>query len=212
MSALIGIAILHFFALISPGPDFFFVTQSAIRQSRKHALFAALGISLSILIWSICALSGLHFLFQKIAWLQQVLMVFGGLYLLYLGYLMLKSASQQKSTTSAATEPTEGIVPTQKSYSTLFLQGFLTNMANPKALIYFSSVFSLAIQPNAELIEQLSLLTLIFTESLFWFALVALLFSMQKMNTAYQKFSKWIDGVTGGIFVSFGLLLIINQD
>lgn len=212
MSALIGIAILHFFALISPGPDFFFVTQSAIRQSRKHALFAALGISLSILVWSICALSGLHFLFQKIAWLQQVLMVFGGLYLLYLGYLMLKSASQQKSTTLAAAEPTESIVPTQKSYSTLFLQGFLTNMANPKALIYFSSVFSLAIQPNAELIEQLSLLTLIFTESLFWFALVALLFSMQKMNTAYQKFSKWIDGVTGGIFVSFGLLLIINQD
>ena len=59
-----------FFALISPGPDFFFVTQSAIRQSRTHALFAALGISLSILVWSICALSGLHFLFQKIACLQ----------------------------------------------------------------------------------------------------------------------------------------------
>ena len=60
MSAFIGIATIHFFALISPGPDFFFVTQSAIRQSRTHALCAALGISLSILVWSICALSGLH--------------------------------------------------------------------------------------------------------------------------------------------------------
>nr|WP_252151837.1 LysE family transporter [Acinetobacter sp. ANC 4862] len=92
MTPLISIAVIHFFALISPGPDFFFVTQSAIRQSRSHALFAALGISLSILIWSICAISGLHYLFQKMAWLQQVLMILGGLYLLYLGIQSLKSA------------------------------------------------------------------------------------------------------------------------
>ena len=100
MTPLLSIALIHFFALISPGPDFFFVTQSAIRQSRTHALCAALGISLSILVWSICAISGLHFLFQKMAWLQQVLMMLGGLYLLYLGYQLLKSAFQ-KSTISA---------------------------------------------------------------------------------------------------------------
>ena len=50
MTALLSIALIHFFALISPGPDFFFVTQSAIRQSRTHALFADLGISLTILV------------------------------------------------------------------------------------------------------------------------------------------------------------------
>jgi threonine efflux protein len=211
MSALFGIAIIHFFALISPGPDFFFVTQSAIRQSRQHAIFAALGISVSILVWSICALSGLNFLFQQIAWLQQVLMVLGGLYLLYLGYLMLKSASQPKAAVST-TPVLDTTIQVQSSYSKLFLQGFLTNMANPKALIYFSSVFSLAIQPNAAFMDQLGLLVLIFTESMLWFVVVALLFSMQSMSAAYQKFSKWIDGVTGGIFISFGLLLVFNRD
>ena len=60
MTALISIALIHLFALMSPGPDFFFVTQSAIRQSRSHALCAALGIALSILVWSICAVSGLN--------------------------------------------------------------------------------------------------------------------------------------------------------
>lgn len=99
MTPLISIAVIHFFALISPGPDFFFVTQSAIRQSRSHALFAALGISLSILVWSICAISGLHYLFQKMAWLQQVLMILGGIYLFYLGIQLFKSAfsKQQES-------------------------------------------------------------------------------------------------------------------
>ncbi len=209
MTALLSIALIHFFALISPGPDFFFVTQSAIRQTRSHALCAALGVALSILVWSICAMSGLHFLFQKIAWLQQVLMILGGLYLLYLGTQLLKSAFAKKSSTEQSKEMTK---PAIKSHKTLLLQGFFTNMANPKALVYFSSVFSIAINTDVSLFEQSSLLALVFIESLMWFSLVALMFSAPKMTEYYQKFSKKIDAVTGGIFISFGCLLILNRD
>ena len=208
MTALISIALIHLFALMSPGPDFFFVTQSAIRQSRSHALCAALGIALSILVWSICAVSGLHYLFQKIGWLQQVLMVCGGIYLCYLGYQLLKSAFKPATTTSTQHTPTN----TLKSRKKLLLQGFLTNMANPKALVYFSSVFALAINTDATLLKQSSVLALIFFESLLWFALVAVLFSTSKINHYYQKISQKIDGITGGIFISFGCMLILNRD
>jgi threonine efflux protein len=210
MTPLLSLALIHFFALISPGPDFFFVTQSAIRQSRSHALFAALGISLSILVWSVCALSGLHFLFQKMAWLQQVLMTLGGIYLLYLGYLMLKSVF--KVQTSDAPHIQKTVRVNSDSHLKLLRQGFLTNMANPKALVYFSSVFALAIDTQAGWSTQMSLLSLVFVESLLWFALVAVIFSMQRMNSIYQKLAKWIDGITGGIFISFGCLLILNRD
>jgi threonine efflux protein len=191
MTPLISIAVIHFFALISPGPDFFFVTQSAIRQSRTHALCAALGVSLSILVWSICAISGLHFLFQKIAWLQQVLMTLGGLYLLYLGIQLLKSAFNKNPVPISKNQ--NEILP-KKSHSTLLVQGFLTNMANPKALVYFSSVFSIAISTNVSIFEQSSLLALVFIESLIWFSAVALVFSTAKIN------------------ISFGCLLILNRD
>lgn len=207
MSALLGIAIIHLFALISPGPDFLFVTQSAIRQSRMHALYAALGVSLSILVWAVCALSGLHFIFQKIAWLQQVLMILGGCYLFYLGFQMLKAALSKNTAgakAAAASKP--------KSKSTLLLQGFFTNMANPKALIYFSSIFALAIDSSASLSSQSTLLFMIWIESLLWFAAVAYLFSMPKMNQIYQRLSKWIDGITGGIFISFGCYLLLNRN
>lgn len=209
MTPFLSIALIHFFALISPGPDFFFVTQSAIRQSRTHALCAALGVSLSILVWSICAISGLHFLFQKIAWLQQVLMILGGLYLLYLGIQLLKSAFNKNPAPSAKNQ--DETLP-QKSHSMLLIQGFLTNMANPKALVYFSSVFSIAISTEVSIFEQSSLLALVFIESLMWFSAVALVFSAPKINHYYQKFSKKIDGITGGIFISFGCLLILNRD
>ena len=206
MTLFLGIALIHFFALLSPGPDFFFVSQSAIRQSRSHAMFAALGISLSILVWAICAISGLHFLFQKIAWLQQALVILGGIYLFYLGIQLFKSAfNQQASVQQLATA-----IP--KSKITLLLQGFFTNMANPKALVYFSSVFSLAINADMPLTTQSSLLALIWLESLIGFALVAYLFSWHKMNATYQRLSQWIDGLTGGIFISFGCYLILNRD
>ncbi|QCO21843.1 threonine export protein RhtC [Acinetobacter cumulans] len=208
MTALISIALIHLFALMSPGPDFFFVTQSAIRQSRSHALCAALGIALSILVWSICAVSGLHYLFQKIGWLQQVLMVCGGIYLCYLGYQLLKSAFKPAISTPAQHTATNAL----KSRKKLLLQGFLTNMANPKALVYFSSVFALAINTDATLLQQSSVLALIFFESLLWFALVAVLFSTSKINHYYQKISQKIDGITGGIFISFGCMLILNRD
>lgn len=206
MTLFLGIALIHFFALLSPGPDFFFVSQSAIRQSRSHAMFAALGISLSILVWAICAISGLHFLFQKIAWLQQALVILGGIYLFYLGIQLFKSAfNQQASVQQLATA-----IP--KSKLTLLFQGFFTNMANPKALVYFSSVFSLAINADMPLTTQSSLIALIWLESLILFALVAYLFSWHKMNAAYQRLSQWIDGLTGGIFISFGCYLILNRD
>ncbi|NHB57284.1 LysE family transporter [Acinetobacter shaoyimingii] len=209
MTALLSIALIHFFALISPGPDFFFVTQSAIRQSRMHALFAALGISLSILVWAICAISGLHYLFQKIAWLQQVLMILGGIYLIYLGYLMLKSAlNRNKSNTLEKDE----VSYQSKSHIKLLLQGFFTNMANPKALVYFSSVFALAINTDTPLSAQSSLLLLVWLESLIWFSIVAYIFSWDKITNYYQRFTKWIDGITGGIFISFGCFLIFNKD
>lgn len=207
MTPLLSIALIHFFALISPGPDFFFVTQSAIRQSRSHALFAALGISLSILVWALCAISGLHYLFQKMAWLQQVLMILGGLYLFYLGIQLFKSALSKK----IESDKIETTVIRQ-SYKNLLFKGFLTNMANPKALVYFSSVFAIAINTEASIFQQSSLIALVFFESLIWFTFVAFVFSAPKMNQYYQKFSKKIDGITGGIFISFGCLLILNRD
>ena len=85
-------------------------------------------------------------------------------------------------------------------------------MANPKVLVYFSSVFAIAINTESSIFQQSSLLLLVFIESLLWFALVAILFSTPKINSYYQKFSKKIDGITGGIFISFGCMLILNRD
>lgn len=72
------VAFIHLVALISPGPDFFFVSQTAASRSRGEAMMGVLGISLGIVIWAGVALMGLNLILQKMAWLHQIIMVGGG--------------------------------------------------------------------------------------------------------------------------------------
>lgn len=66
MITLLGtILLVHLFALMSPGPDFVFVTRTAVVESRGGALLGVAGITLGIVIWSGLSLLGLSILFQK---------------------------------------------------------------------------------------------------------------------------------------------------
>lgn len=119
---------IHFCALITPGPDFFLVSQTAISRSRKEAMAVVAGITVGVMFWALLALLGLNMLFEKMAWLKHVLLVCGGLYLCWLGIQMLRSAfSKQKA------DPVP-VVQLSKSAISCFIKGMLTNLSNPKAV------------------------------------------------------------------------------
>lgn len=199
--ALSTLIFIHFCALITPGPDFFLVSQTAISRSRKEAVLVVLGICIGAMLWSILALMGLNIIFEKMAWLKQGLLIAGGLYLCWLGFQMLRSAF------SKGDQTVNPIVLPQSPYL-FFMKGLLTNLSNPKAIIYFGSVFSLFLT-NPLFDQHHSLLFIIVSvETALWFTLVAFVFSLPTFRTAYQNFAKWIDGVSGGIFTLLGVYLI----
>jgi threonine efflux protein len=199
--ALCTLIFIHFCALITPGPDFFLVSQTAVSRSRKDAVLVAFGICLGAMVWSLLALMGLNIIFEKMAWLKQGLLVAGGLYLCWLGYQMLRSAF------SKGEQSIKQIVLPQSPYL-FFMKGLLTNLSNPKAVIYFGSVFSLFLA-NPLFDQHHSLLFFIIAiETLLWFLVVAFVFSLPTFRTAYQNFAKWIDGISGGIFTLLGVYLI----
>jgi threonine efflux protein len=199
--ALCTLIFIHFCALITPGPDFFLVSQTAVSRSRKDAVLVAFGICLGAMVWSLLALMGLNIIFEKMAWLKQGLLVAGGLYLCWVGYQMLRSAF------SKGEQSIKQIVLPQSPYL-FFMKGLLTNLSNPKAVIYFGSVFSLFLA-NPLFDQHHSLLFIIIAiETLLWFLVVAFVFSLPTFRTAYQNFAKWIDGISGGIFTLLGVYLI----
>lgn len=198
------VAMVHLIALMSPGPDFFFVSQTAASRSRKEAMMGVIGITLGVLVWAAVALMGLHLILQKMAWLHQIITVGGGLYLCWMGWQLLKSARAKKQNGDDAPValPARGRT---------FMRGLLTNLSNPKAVIYFGSVFSMFVGDSVSGGERLGIFLLIVVETLAWFSLVALVFALPKMRRGYQRLAKWIDGVAGVVFAGFGVALIINR-
>ncbi|AHG20445.1 threonine transporter [Chania multitudinisentens RB-25] len=199
------VAMVHLVALMSPGPDFFFVSQTAVSRSRREAMMGVIGISLGVMVWAGVALLGLNLILQKMAWLHQIIMVGGGLYLCWMGWQLLRSARAQKGQTA----PTANIVLPKPGRS--FIRGLLTNLSNPKAVIYFGSVFSLFVGEDVGAAARWGLFMLITGETFVWFSLVAVVFALPAMRRGYQRLVKWIDGVAGVLFTGFGLHLIFTR-
>lgn len=199
------VALVHIIALMSPGPDFFFVSQTAVSRSRKEAMMGVLGITGGVMVWAGVALLGLHLIIEKMAWLHTLIMVGGGIYLCWMGYQMLRGALKKNDL--AAAEPQVELARSGRS----FLKGLLTNLANPKAIIYFGSVFSLFVGDNIGAGARWGIFLLIVLETLAWFTIVASLFALPKMRRGYQRMAKWIDGIAGTLFAGFGIHLIISR-
>ncbi|ELY5303651.1 threonine export protein RhtC [Yersinia enterocolitica] len=199
------VALVHLVALMSPGPDFFFVSQTAASRSRREAMMGVTGISLGIVVWAGVALRGLNLILQKMAWLHQIIMVGGGLYLCWMGWQLLKSARSKRDTS----EPEVQVALPARGRT--FLRGFLTNLSNPKAVIYFGSVFSLFVGDNVTAGARWGLFVLIVAETFVWFSIVACVFALPMMRRGYQRLSKWIDGLAGVLFAGFGIHLILSR-
>ncbi|MFP2517098.1 threonine export protein RhtC [Buttiauxella agrestis] len=200
------VAVLHIVALITPGPDFFFVSQTAVSRSRREAMMGVLGITCGVMVWAGVALLGLNLILEKMAWLHSIIMVGGGLYLCWMGYQMLRSALKKETV-----KPTEEVSVELARSGRSFLKGLLTNLSNPKAIIYFGSVFSLFVSNDVGSAERWGLFVMIALETFAWFTVVASLFALPQMRRGYQRVAKWIDGVAGALFAGFGIHLIISR-
>jgi threonine efflux protein len=91
------------------------------------------------------------------------------------------------------------------------LRGLLTNLANPKAAIYFASIFSAFIGEGVDAAARWGLWAMVTAETALWFGVVAAIFALPAMRRGYVRASRWIDGGAGAIFTLFGLHLILGR-
>lgn len=205
MSLFLTIAAIHLIALASPGPDFFFVSQTAVSRTRRQALFGVIGITLGMVVWSALALLGLQLLLHKLEWLSRLITVAGGLYLAWMGMKMLRGAWK-----APAGGGNHAAVVERSEFATL-RAGLLTNLANPKAVVYFGSVFSAFVGDGVSVAARWGLWGMIVALTFLWFSMVAAFFALPAMRRGYLRLSRWIDGLAGAVFVLFGLHLVLGR-
>lgn len=206
MALFLTIALVHLIALMSPGPDFLFVSQTAVSRSRGQAMAGVVGITLGIAFWAGLALLGLQWLLHRVSWFERVLMVAGGLYLAVMGIRLLRAAFAAKHGLVAA----KASLVERTGWQSL-RAGLLTNLANPKAVVYFGSVFSALLGDHLDIGGRWGLWMLVTMESFAWFTLVAVIFALPPVRRGYLRMARWIDGLAGAVFIVFGLNLILAR-
>ncbi|SFW56022.1 homoserine/threonine efflux transporter [Luteibacter sp. UNCMF366Tsu5.1] len=206
MNLMLTVALVQIVALITPGPDFFFVSQLAASRSRREALAGVLGIALGVAAWAALALLGLQILLHRLAWLQRGIAIAGGAYLCWMGFQMLRAAWKAKPDAAAPVVDVRQSNPWRA-----LVRGLATNLANPKAAVYFASIFSAFVGEGMSAATRWGLWAMVTAETFAWFALVAAIFALPAMRRGYVRASRWIDGGAGAIFTLFGLHLIFGR-
>ena len=188
--------------LLSPGPDFFYVSRAAAIHSRRTAIYGVIGITIGVTIWATAAVLGLTVVFKTMPALQGIVMALGGSYLFYLGVKMARV------TTNAVFDESNLIQNTASKNE--IIKGLLVNLSNAKVVIYFSSVMSFVLVNITETRQILTALLLITLETFVYFYVISLLFSSPFAKRFYSRYSRYIDNVSGVIFILFGAYLIYS--
>ncbi|MBW7471303.1 LysE family transporter [Marinobacter sp. M216] len=192
------VALVHLLAVASPGPDFAVMLRQALSQSRKNALLTAVGIGLGILLHVAYSLLGIGLIIQQSVWLFNILKVVGALYLTWIAVQCLRSRANGIYVDA-------GPGAAQSRIAALRL-GFLTNALNPKATLFFVSLFSVVINPGTPIALQAGYGLYMAAATALWFALVAVFFTLPRVRRGFNRFGHWLDRMMGGV-----LLLLAGQ-
>jgi len=192
------VALVHLLAVASPGPDFAVMIRQALCQSRQNALLTSVGIGAGILVHVSYSLLGIGLIIQQSILLFTILKIAGALYLTWIAVQCLKARAG-----GVYVETEAGTV--QSGFAALRL-GFLTNALNPKATLFFVSLFSVVISPGTPMAIQAGYGAYMALATGLWFTLVAVFFTLPAVRKGFNRFGHWLDRLMGGV-----LLLLAGQ-
>lgn len=200
---ILGIALIHFLAISSPGPTFFVVLGHAGSGDWRGSVFVVIGVVLATIVWSTLAATGLGAAMNAVPGLPDMIRILGGAYLTWFGYKMLRSAWTGGG----------GAIPEQAAGRTAPLaalrSGFITNISNPKVIAYYLSLFGVMVPPNSPPTTfAVACLTAIFV-SILWWGAVSAFFRLPLIRRGFLRVRRVLDGIVGAALVGFGIKLIV---
>ncbi|OYD23419.1 LysE family translocator [Oceanimonas baumannii] len=197
---LAGLALLGMLIVISPGADFVLVLKNSLNRGRLAGVWSAVGISLAITVHIAYSMLGISYLISQNEWLFNLVRYAGALYLIYLGLKGIFGAQRQSGGEPETTENGDGW--------RFLVQGFLCNLLNPKTMLFFLSVFSQVLSPEAES-QHMALFYGVYMVVLhgIWFSMVAVLFTAPGLKTVLLGMKHRLNQACGAGLVIFGAML-----
>jgi RhtB (resistance to homoserine/threonine) family protein len=204
VQGLITLTAIHFFATASPGPDFVLISKQALSNGRKAAFISLAGTACGAAIHLTYSAFGLASVIADSQTALWVIKVLGGGYLIYLG---IKGLGAQPDKVSTDID----VKVSEPSRLKTFKGGFICDVFNPKAPVYYVSLFTLVLSPQMSGGEIFVYGVWMATIHVMWFSCVILLLSTPSMNRRYKKISHWFDRVFGASMMVLGGKIILSK-
>jgi threonine/homoserine/homoserine lactone efflux protein len=170
----LAFGVIMLLAQFSPGPDMLLLLKNAVNHPLRAGLLTVCGIVVGLCVHTTLALTGLAVIFRESPVAARILGTGGGLYLAWLAFQLVRSVFQKRSgeVLAARASGVETPLPDRAA----FLQGLITNLLNPKAVLFLLSVLTANIGPDSSLSRKLAFGSIIIGQALvFWSLFVWLL-------------------------------------
>ena len=199
------VALVHLLAVASPGPDFAVVVRESVAQGRRAGSWTALGVGCGIFVHVAYSLLGTGLIVSQSIVLFNLFKWLAAAYLVYLGWRALRARPMSLEAIDGAN------APVARSAWRAFVIGFVTNGLNPKATLFFLSLFTVVISPDTPLLVQAGYGVYLAGATALWFLLVAWLFSRGRVRAGFARMGHWFDRLTGAVLIGLGARLALSE-
>ena len=199
------VALVHLLAVASPGPDFAVVVRESVTRGRHSGCWTAIGVGSGILLHVGYSLLGIGLIVSQSIVLFNLFKWLAAAYLVYLGWRALRARPMNLEAIDGAN------APVARSAWRAFVIGFVTNGLNPKATLFFLSLFTVVISPDTPLLVQAGYGLYLAGATALWFLLVAWLFSRGRVRAGFARMGHWFDRLTGAVLIGLGARLALSE-
>lgn len=199
----IEIAVLHFLAVASPGPDFAVTARYSLAYGRRIGRWVAAGIGVGILVHVAYSLLGVTLIIHRYQWVYATLLLLGALYLGWIGWQAIRAQPRNSEPNTAAAA---GAISRRKA----FRIGFITNGLNVKATLFFMALFTAVISPETPTGIKVGYGLYMAVATGLWFISLATLLTVPAFYQRIWRYGHWLDRIMGALLLLLCAKLIVD--
>ncbi|ALD76846.1 MULTISPECIES: LysE family translocator [Citrobacter] len=200
-SAFPALALAHFVALLSPGPDFFLLVGYAARYRMRGSAGLCVGIAFGNGLYILLAIIGWGIL-RQLPLLFTVIELLGALYLLWIGSLLVRSRPQTLTGTDAQS--------TCPGFGKQLLLGLGSSLLNPKNALFYLALMTALLGPSVTLLQQTMSGIWMTSVVLCWDLLIVMFIGLPQIQRRLSRGILWVERIAGGVLIIFGCAIALR--
>lgn len=204
LSTILAFAAMAALLVMSPGPNGVLIARTVPTSGRAAGFANIAGFVVAFFVHGTFAIFGLSVLLMQSAVLFSLVKFAGAAYLIWIGVKALMDAWRGKAAAVANVKPARN----RRTLIKAFREGFLTNMLNPKVAMFYVAAFPQFIAPGTTSVAAAYTLVVVHAMiNVTWFSPIVFLFDRLSRAARSGSFQRWIKGLTGAVFIGFGVKL-----